>query len=444
MRKTFVFAGLFLHTFVSKHVKQLIFSALIGFFTTLILLQIFPILKSFVNRKHEKIGVVGTFTDGNLPQSIQNKISLGLTRIQTDGSATSSASSIWDKEEDGKKYTFYLKNNLYWHDGKKFTANDINYKIKGAKFEILDDYKLRIILSENYAPLPVFLSQPLYRENLTGLGFYKVIQLIRNKENNNIIQLTLLPSEKGFPTETYKFYKNKNDVILAFKLGEIDKINDLEDIREFDGWPNINISQRTNYNKVVALFYNFTDQRFKEKETRQALAYAIPPFENFEKSVSPISPLSWAYSNKVRLYKYDEAAAQKIISKSSLVNTEIIISAYAHLLPIAQQIADAWNKINLNAKIKVENSIPSDFHVFLYTFNIPTDPDQYFFWQSTQEGTNITKYKSLKIDKLLEDGRKTIDENQRRKIYADFQLYLVDDAPAIFLYYPKIYNIERK
>lgn len=444
MRKTVMFAGLFLHTFVTKHVKQLIFSALIGFFTTLILLQIFPILKSFINRKHERIGIVGTFTTANLPLFIQNKISLGLTRIQTDGSVTDSASFKWDREEDGKKYTFHLKNNLFWHDGKKFTAGDINYKIKGAKFEVLDDFKLRITLPESFAPLPISLSQPLYRENLIGLGLYKVIQLIKNKENNNVAQLTLLPLEKGIASETYKFYKNKNDAILAFKLGGIDKINDLEDVTEFDGWPNINIIERTNYNKVVALFYNLEDQRFKEKEIRQALAYAIAPFETFEKSVSPISPLSWAYSNKVRLYKFDTQAAQKIVSKSSLIDTEIILSTYAQLLPIAQQIADAWNKINLNAKIKVENTVPTEFQVFLYTFNIPTDPDQYFFWQSTQEGTNITNYKSLKIDKLLEDGRKTIDENQRKKIYADFQFYLVDDAPAIFLYYPKIYSVERK
>jgi len=78
------------------------------------------------------------------------------------------------------------------------------------------------------------------------------------------------------------------------------------------------------------------------------------------------------------------------------------------------------------------------------TFQVPSDPDQYQFWQSTQEDTNITHYTNLKIDKLLEDGRKTLDKDTRKKIYADFQRYLVDDSPVIFLYFPKAYTVERK
>jgi len=80
----------------------------------------------------------------------------------------------------------------------------------------------------------------------------------------------------------------------------------------------------------------------------------------------------------------------------------------------------------------------------LRSLTVPADPDQYVYWQSTQENTNISNYSSPKIDKLLEDGRKTLDTDARKKIYADFQFYLVDDAPAIFLYYPKVVTIRRK
>ena len=39
--------------------------------------------------------------------------------------------------------------------------------------------------------------------------------------------------------------------------------------------------------------------------------------------------------------------------------------------------------------------------------------------------------------------RKTIDINERKEIYADFQKYLLDDAPASFLYLPYTYEISR-
>jgi len=86
--------------------------------------------------------------------------------------------------------------------------------------------------------------------------------------------------------------------------------------------------------------------------------------------------------------------------------------------------------------------LPTDYQIFLGDFSIPKDPDQYTLWHS--EGPdNITHYKDLRIDKLLEDGRKTIDVNQRKSIYDDFQKFLLEDAPAVFLYYPNEYTITR-
>jgi len=57
---------------------------------------------------------------------------------------------------------------------------------------------------------------------------------------------------------------------------------------------------------------------------------------------------------------------------------------------------------------------------------------------------NLTRLKNPRIDKLLEDGRKSLDLDERRKIYFDFQKYLVEEVPAVFLYYPMTYTINRK
>jgi peptide/nickel transport system substrate-binding protein len=57
--------------------------------------------------------------------------------------------------------------------------------------------------------------------------------------------------------------------------------------------------------------------------------------------------------------------------------------------------------------------------------------------------SSITRYKNLRIDKLLEDGRKTVNINERKKIYADFQRFLLDDMPASFLYFPYEYTVTR-
>ena len=55
----------------------------------------------------------------------------------------------------------------------------------------------------------------------------------------------------------------------------------------------------------------------------------------------------------------------------------------------------------------------------------------------------ITKLNNPRIDKLLEEGRQTNDQIERKKIYQDFQTYLLEEVPAIFLYYPTTYTVTR-
>lgn len=444
MAKQLQFVVLFLQTFIDRHKKYFPWSILIGFFLTLLIMQIYPLYISMVGKKHDKIGVVGRFDERNLPVFIQNQISLGLTMLTPDGEATASLAKSWEVDEKGTTYTFHLLPDISWHDGKKFTARDINYRMQGVTFEPVNETTLKVTLKEVFAPLPVFMSQPILKPNLNGLGIYKVIRLLKN--GDNISEMTLKPEDSKYPTLTYKFYPNLDDALLAFKMGEINILKEINNLRDIKTWKNVNIKEITRFDRFTGIFFNLNNALFKEKEVRQALAYALPKIDDYEKAYSPISPLSWAYSKKIRLYNTDLETATKMLSKSPLASAsaEIVLSTYANLVQEAQTIADAWKKAGLNVKVKVENTIPADYQIFLLTQMIPPDPDQYSYWQSTQEGINITSYSNPKIDKLLEDGRKTLDKEARIKIYADFQRYLVDDSPVIFLYFPKVYQVERK
>jgi peptide/nickel transport system substrate-binding protein len=120
------------------------------------------------------------------------------------------------------------------------------------------------------------------------------------------------------------------------------------------------------------------------------------------------------------------------------------ISTVPAYVDIAEQIKKDWEKLNIKTGISVSPDIPTDFQILLVAQSIPVDPDQYSLWHSTQESTNFTRLNNPRIDKLLEDGRKTYDINTRKKIYQDFQKYLVEEAPAVFLFYPHSYTIIRK
>lgn len=445
MRKRIQFIQLFVHTFLVRHKKHIFLSALSGFLVTLFLFQSYPIYLSLFGRKLKRIGIIGRYSQTTIPKFIQNQLSYGLTSIMPNGEATASLALQWKVDPKGIEYTFTLDTNHLWHNGAKFSAKDIDYTLKGAVFTPVNDNTFKVTLNEPYAPLLTILSQPLFKEDLIGLGPYKVSKLTYDQDV--ISELTITPvDQKMLPTLDYKFYRTTNDALFAFKVGEIDSLKDFPDKTTFESWKNVDIKPTVQYDRFLGVFFNVKNSLFKDKEIRQALAYALPKLSDEEKAYSPISPLSWAYSQKIRLYNEDVDAAMKILSKSDLATSsnQITISTFAPFLDIAEKIADAWTQVGVFVKVKVENALPSDYQVALIAQSIPADPDQYPFWQSTQEGINITHYSNPKIDKLLEDGRKTLDRDTRKKIYADFQRYLVDDAPALFLYYPRVYQIERK
>lgn len=444
MRKSIRFILFYLQTFFSHHRYALIFSALTGFFVTILVFQIYPIYRKVFQEKLRTIGYIGQFSTRNLPLFIQQQISVGLTKIDENGLPVPAVATSWEFDRKGTTVKLHLRDDLTFHDGKKFSAYDVNYKIRGANLNVLDNTTLEVTLKEPFAPILSLLSSPIIRSPLLGLGSYQVKGL--DVSEDIVTKLSLSPVSSDATSVTYKFYRNSKDAILAYKMGEVSEIKDIIDPQDLASWKGTTATETSLFDRYVGIFFNMSNPNFKEKEVRQALAYAISDLGNFQKAHTPISPLSWAYSSKVRLYDFDRDTARKILAGSPLASasSELVLSTFAQLLPQAQKITQYWQEVGIKSRVKVESEIGSDYQVFLITQSIPTDPDQYHYWQSTQGTTNITNYSSAKIDKLLEDGRKTYNLEERKKIYADFQRYLVDDAPVIFLYYPKVYTVERK
>ncbi|HPD44968.1 MAG TPA: hypothetical protein PK131_02225, partial [Candidatus Woesebacteria bacterium] len=175
------------------------------------------------------------------------------------------------------------------------------------------------------------------------------------------------------------------------------------------------------------------------------LAYATPKTKDrHERALSPISPNSWAYNPTVKEYNFDPERAKELLGETDLGQLKIAV-ADRQLLNTAENIKKSWHDIlGIEVETQIVNKIdPQNFDAFLAYGGILADPDQYLFWHSTQTQTNLTKFNNSRIDKLLEEGRQTFDPIERKKIYQDFQKYLLEECPAIFLSYPTIYTISR-
>jgi peptide/nickel transport system substrate-binding protein len=396
-------------------------------------------------KKTISIGIIGQYNQNNLPSSILNQVSLGLTQIDSQGKPFPGLAETWETHNQGKEWLFQLDPKISWSDRQPVKSRDLKFNFKDVQIQYPAENQILFQLQDPFSPFPSVLSQPILRSDLIGIGPYKFSTLSQSGPYINTIKLTPVNKTSASPNLQYKFYGTEEAAKTAFKLGEIDQINDLINPREFQTWPGININAQTKPYRYVALFFNINNPNFKEKSTRQSLAYVIKDKSfSHQRIISPIMDESWAHNPHVKPYEYDPERAKTLWGEFELPeNAAIQISTVPSLLNIAEQIATDWQAIPVPAEVKIINAIPEDFDVLLVTQEVPTDPDQYVLWHSTQP-TNITHYQNPKIDKLLEDGRKEIDQEKRLEIYQEFQRTLLEDLPVIFLFRPITYTISRK
>lgn len=420
-----------IQAFFKKFKAIILIGSFFGILFFILLFIFMPLLTS----TDERIGLVGRFTPNNLPNEILESISGGLTKVDETGTAIPNIAKSWETSDGGKTWIFILNDNLVWQDGKKITSDDISYEFSDAKIEKPDQNTIKFTLDSNFSAFPIIVSKPLFKKGFLGTGEWKVKKISLTE---NIVQrITITDNNRG--KKTYKFYPTEERLRLAFKLGEVDIIKNLQDPKPFDTWITVRIEKEVANNNFVGIFINTEDAKLSEKTVRQALNYAIDKsvFDG-TRAIGPISANSWGYNPQVKQYLQD---LEKAKEASDL---QIKISTLPNLLLTAEKIAKDWNSVGIKTEIEVVSSIPDSFDVFLATVDIPKDPDQYSLWHSTQTATNISNYKNARNDKLLEDGRTQLDQETRKKIYLDFQKFLVEDVPAIFLYHPTLYTVTRK
>lgn len=425
--------------FISRFKVLIGLGILFGILIFFIVRFILPLMFGFST---ERIGITGRFNTSSLPNQILRMIGQGLTKLNKDGSVEPDLAQSWETPDKGKTWIFHLKKDQFWQDGKKVTSAGINYEFSDVTVTRPDDLTVEFKLQNPYSAFPSVVSRPVFVSGLLGTGSWEVKDL--SLVGSYVDKLTLEDKQKN--RVVYKFYPTEEQSKLAFELGQIDTVQGVFDPKPLDSWKKVKISKNVDTGEYVAIFLN--TGVLSDKSLRQALAYAI----NKEKldsvrALSPISVDSWAYNPQVKPYDYDLDKAKSAIAdykKSNKIdNLNINLTAPPILLNEANEIVADWQAAGVNVNLQVMSNIPSDYQALLAIFDIPDDPDQYSIWHSTQTQTNITHYSNPRIDKLLEDGRTEIDIQSRKQTYFDFQRYLVEDSPAIFLYYPTTYTISR-
>ena len=236
---------------------------------------------------------------------------------------------------------------------------------------------------------------------------------------------------------------------------------------------------KNNFNKYrylsfayTYLGYNLKNPLFTDKRVRQAISYAINKNEiisgvllNLGKPANgPYKPGTWAYNDKIKIYDYNPKKARELLHEAgwTKLNSEGVLEkdGKPFIFEIvtnqgnetrqkcAEIIQRQLKEIGIIVKIRVLewSAFVTDFinkrrfDSVILGWTIPLDPDAYDVWHSSKtapEELNFISYKNPEADEMLEKGRSTFDQKERKKYYDRFQEILAEDQPYTFLYVPE-------
>ena len=265
--------------------------------------------------------------------------------------------------EEGIIYEFSLKENLFWHDSKPLTADDVIFTIEaiqnpeinsplrvnwlGVEVEKISDSSFRFTLKN---PSAVFLENctvkiipkhiwqdissqnfPLATYNLApvGSGPYKFKKIFQDKEGN-IESLDLERNSEYFGKKpnisqiSFQFFNNKEQLIAAANLGKINgfSIRPSKDI----SFKNNQFQQYSlSLPRYFAIFLNPQKLKlFSEEKIRQALNYGIDKEEIVQEVLggrgeiidSPILPEIYGFEKPLEIYDFNPEKAKELLNKA--------------------------------------------------------------------------------------------------------------------------------
>lgn len=278
----------------------------------------------------------------------------------------------WTISEDGLVYTFNLYDNVTWHDGEPFTANDVAFTftsmadprydagaysrvtpIKGAVafhdgeadsvegIKVIDDYTIEFTLEEANAS---FLAQTFigvipehilgeispadwakndFNRAPIGTGPFKFVK----SEAGQYIELAANKDYfLGAPNldSIIVRFGDQNTMLAAFMNEEIDivpvPVSEVENVSTLD-FANIKTS---NDLSVYYVGLNLLNEHFKDLKVRQALAYATDKnlivstvLGDYGYVLDDLFPLAhWTHNPDVTTYPYDVAKAQSLLEEA--------------------------------------------------------------------------------------------------------------------------------
>jgi peptide/nickel transport system substrate-binding protein len=420
-----------------------------------------------------------------------------LVGVDYDNKLVPMLAKSWSVSDDGLKWTFVLRDDVKFHDGTPLTAdaakaslqmtfkNATSYKTLPIKdITSKDRYTLEITTTKPFASLAGYLagdsSAIVAQSSISGKGeFVKPVGTGPFKFDSWV------PKEKVVALRFDDYWGNKSKLAKVTYLGVPDsktresmlrageadiawllstaQVTEMKDDHDFK------VYTQTRIGRVNQLWLNTNKTPLDDPRVRNAISIAIDR-DLISKSLmdglvppaaGPFSPeLYWA-DKDIKSINYDLDKAKSLLDEAGWTDSdkdgvrekggkklELALFTYntrADLPPMAEAIKDMLGKAGIKVSITILDTTgisaqakegKVDMYLGSRSIFWNNDPDSWaadFLPGSSYQ--QYINYSPEDLVSLIEKGRTTMDNGERKKIYDQIQEKIMKDVPVAYITY---------
>lgn len=392
----------------------------------------------------------------------------------------------WEQLDDNT-ILFHLNEGITFHNGNKFSAEDVKFTLERAKtlpkvahlyslidnIEVVDDNTVKIHTSEPFAPLLAHLSHKTasiiskkYFEEKGEEGFHNPVGTGPYKYKDWKVgdRITLEANDNYFgekPSIKYVVIRaipEENSSVIGLETGEIDMTADLnaESRRLVMDNPELVYMEQSGIS-VNYVGLNTDKGILKDKDVRRAIAMGIDRdaiidsilLGSVQKANSFIAPGVFGYTPEAKTLEYNPEEAKKIIEEKGLTGSKLTIGVSNS--PIRMQMSEIiqaqLKEIGLDVTVEslewgafLTATGRGDLDMFSLGWGPSTYDGDYGYYpnfHSSQLGSagNRSQYINPQMDKVLDEAKREIDVEKRKELYKEVADIIYTDVPVIPMYY---------
>ncbi len=416
----------------------------------------------------------------------------GLTAHDGDNQVTAGLAKNWTFDEDACTYTFYLEENVKWHDGEPFTSEDVKFTIEAImdpengsenapnyedveEITVIDEHTISFRLSApnvaflDYMTMAILPKHLLEGEDMqesaffrspVGTGPYKLaswddgqaITLVRNGD--------YFKGPANIEKIIFKIVPDDNAKAVQMQSGELTLAHltpkDAENFLGKDGYTVYDM-KTSDYRGIL---FNFWNPYWQEnRDLIPAVCYAIDRQAILDavvlgRGVTAYGPLQRNIYNHedVEHYDYSPEQARRVLEDAGCVmgpngfyerggqEVGFVISVGAGdqvRLDMAQAAAQQLKEVGINCTVEVPAKVDWGGQMaYLIGWGSPFDADDHTYKVfGTDKGANYSGYSNPLVDQYLTEARQSDDPAVRKEAYANFQTALANDPAYAFICY---------